>query len=76
MVGRMSIADLKQFEDCNVEILLTDGEVLRAAVVFVDVEYEDLILDVIDTSRPEHYKNLWASYAVAAADIVTARISN
>ena len=55
---------------------LTDGEVLRAKVLFVDLEDQDIIVNVLETNQPEHYKDPNASYIVAASQIISARISN
>ena len=46
----VGIAHLKEFEDCTVILPLTDGEVLKAKIAFVDLEYEDIIVDVLETS--------------------------
>jgi hypothetical protein len=46
----VGIAHLKEFEDCTVILRLTDGEVLKAKIAFVDLEYEDIIVDVLETS--------------------------
>jgi hypothetical protein len=72
----MKISELKPFQDCEVALHLKDGEVLRAKVAFVDSEYEDIIVNVLETNQPEHYKDPNASYTVAASDIVSVRISN
>ena len=52
----MTISDLKSFQDCIVVLQLKDGERLRAKVQFVDAEYEDIILDVLETSQPDTIK--------------------
>jgi hypothetical protein len=33
----------------------TEGERIRATVVHVDREHEDVVLDVLETDRPERY---------------------
>ena len=68
----MKASQLQEFQDCVVVLALTDGEVLKAKVSFVDIEYEDIIVDVLETNRPEHYKNHNSAYAVKAADIASA----
>ena len=72
----MTIDELKPFQDCEVILDLNDGEVLRAKVLFVDFEYEDIIVDVLETNQPEHYKDPSASYTVDASSIVSVRVSN
>jgi hypothetical protein len=59
-----------------VTLHLGDGEILRTKVILVNLEHEDIIVDVIETSQPERYKNPNASYAVAASDIVSVSDSN
>jgi hypothetical protein len=52
---------------------MTDGEILTAKIDFVDLEYEDIIVDVLKTSKPEQYKGPRnAAYTVRAADILSA----
>jgi hypothetical protein len=72
----VTIDELKPFQDCEVTLDLNDGEVLRAKVLFVDFEYEDIIVDVLDTNQPEHYKDPSACYTVDASSIVSVRVSN
>jgi hypothetical protein len=73
--NNMKISDLSPFQDCEVALHVKDGEVLRAKVAFVDLEHEDIIVHVLETNQPEHYKDPNASYAVAASDIVSVRNS-
>jgi hypothetical protein len=58
-----------------VTLQLKDGEVLRARISFVDLEYEDIIVDVLETNQPEHYKDPNAAYTLAASDIISVRAS-
>jgi len=67
----MTIEELKVFEDRTVVLRLTDGEVLTANVAFVDREYEDIIVDVLETTQPHHYKVPNAAYAIPVAEIVS-----
>jgi hypothetical protein len=69
----VKISDLKTFEDREVTLHLHDGEILKARVCFVDTEYEDVIVDVIETNRPEMYKNPAASYTIPASEILEAK---
>ena len=68
----MTIEQLQQFLDSKVILRLSDGEILTARINFVDVEYEDVIVDVVETSNPSKYrgpKN--AVYTVKAGDVVS-----
>jgi small nuclear ribonucleoprotein (snRNP)-like protein len=62
----MTIHELKKFEDKIVILHLTDGERLRAKLSWVNVssEYDDVIVDVIETSQPERYKDPEAAYTI------------
>ncbi len=71
----MKIAELKQFLDKRVILRMSDGEVATVRVDFVDEEYEDIIADVLETTRPEHYRVPDAAYTFAAADIVSAEVA-
>lgn len=51
---------------------LADGEVLSVEIYFVDVEYEDIIVDVLETSKPENYKGPKNSaYTIKATDVIS-----
>ena len=52
----MTIAELKPYQDKTVVLNLHDGECATAKVTYVDEEYEDIIVDIFHTSRPEAYK--------------------
>ena len=67
----MTISELRAFQDREVTLQLKDGELLRAKVAFVDLEYEDIIVNVIETNQPEHYKDPNAAYTVAASDVIS-----
>lgn len=73
--GSVTISELKPFEDCIICLQLKDGETLRAKVAFVDTEYEDIIVDVLETNQPEHYKDPNAYYVVPASEILTVQRS-
>jgi hypothetical protein len=59
----MTIAELKPFEDKTMILHLRDGERATAKIAFVDAEYEDIVVDILDTNRPEAYKVPIASCA-------------
>ena len=71
----MVLNDLKQFLDKTVILRMTDGEVAKVKVDFIDEEYDDIIVDVLETSCPDRYRDTSAAYTFAAADIVSAEIS-
>jgi hypothetical protein len=68
----MKLSDLKQFVDKTVSLLMTNGEIAKVKVRFVDDEYDDLIVDVLETSTPERYRDGLAAYTFAASDIESA----
>ncbi len=70
----MKIDDLVPFLDKEAILRMSDGEVATVRVDFVDREYDDIIVDVMETSRPERYQNSTAAYTFAAADIVSAEL--
>ncbi|MGA7524229.1 MAG: hypothetical protein WBW84_17385 [Acidobacteriaceae bacterium] len=58
---------------------LTDGEIATAKIAFVDAEYEDIIVDIIDTNRPQQYKQSirLAAFTIKASDLASvSEISN
>ena len=68
----MTIAQLRGLQNCTVVLRLTDGEVLMSRINFVDLEYEDIVIDVLETNRPEQYKGPKNSaYAIKAEDIAS-----
>jgi hypothetical protein len=71
----LKISELKQFEDKTVKLRTNDGEVAKVRVMFVDVEYEDIIGDVLETTNPNQYSDPKAVYTFRAADILSIEIS-
>jgi len=67
----MTVNDLKQFLDKTVTLRMTNGEVAKVRVRVVDEEYDDLIVDVLETSSPERYRDRAAAYTFAASDIAS-----
>jgi hypothetical protein len=65
------IGNLKKFQDCTVVLQLIDGETLKAKIALVDGEYDDIVVEVVQTNKPEHYKDLNSADVVKAADILT-----
>jgi hypothetical protein len=75
MVDPMTINDLKPFLDKTVTLRMTDGEIAKVRVRMVDEEYDDLIVDVLETSSPERYRNHPSAYTFAATDIASAELA-
>jgi hypothetical protein len=71
----MTPDDLKPFLDKTVKLCMTDGEIAKVRVRMVDEEYGDLIVDVVETSFPEKYRDLSAAYTFGAADIASAELA-
>jgi len=71
----MMLKDLKPLLDKTVTLRMTDGEVAKVRVCVVDDEYEDIIVDIVETSSPERYRAPRAVYTFAAMDIATAELS-
>jgi hypothetical protein len=67
----VTIDQLREFQDRVVILRLTDSEILKAKIDFVDLEYEDIIVKVLETNMPEQYKHPNADYTVRAADIAS-----
>jgi hypothetical protein len=45
-------------------------------VLFVDEEYDDLVVDILETSSPASYRDRLAAYTFAASDIVSAELAH
>jgi small nuclear ribonucleoprotein (snRNP)-like protein len=71
----MTLSDLKQFLDKTITLRVTNGETAKVRVRVVDEEYDDLIVDVLETSTPERYRDRLAAYTFAASDIESAEIA-
>lgn len=61
----MKITELKPYEDRTVILHLRDGEIATAKIAFVDAEYEDVIVDIVETNRPDAYQKPIGSSAFA-----------
>jgi hypothetical protein len=71
----MKIAELKPYVDKTVTLRMTDGEVAKVFFSFADEEYDDIIVDVLESTRSQPY-NPASAYAFAAADIISAEASS
>ena len=67
----VTVSDLKRFLDATVTLRMTDGEVAKVKVHFIDAEDGDIIVDVLETSHPERYGDRSAAFSFASADIVS-----
>jgi len=67
----MKVAELKPYEDKTVVLHLSDGEIATAKIVYVDAEYEDIIVDMVRTNRPDGYQKPigTSAFAVRISDI-------
>ena len=67
----MTITELKPYEDKTVILHLHDGEIATAKIAFVDAEYEDIIVDILQTNRPESYQKpiSSSSFTVRLSDL-------
>jgi hypothetical protein len=71
----MRIEDLKHFVDRTVTLRMTDGEITKAKVDFVDEEREEVIAAVLESSCSERYRAPCAVHTFAAGHIVVAELS-
>lgn len=51
----MTIAELRPYQDKTVILNLHDGEIATVKIALVDADHEDIIVDIVHTSRPEQY---------------------
>jgi hypothetical protein len=70
----MKIADLKPFVDKTVTLRMTDGEIAKVRVGSISEEYDDIIVDALESTRSQPYDPA-SAYTFAAADIVSAEQS-
>ena len=70
----MKISELKKFVDKTVTLRMTDGEVAKVRLCFADEEYNDIIVDVLESTRSQPYDSANA-YTFAAAEVVSAEVS-
>lgn len=71
----MKISDLKPLVDKTVTLRMTDGEVAKVRVSWFSEEYDDIIVDVLESTRSQPYDSACA-YTFAAADIISAEVSS
>jgi hypothetical protein len=71
----MKISDLKAFVDKTVTLRMTDGELAKVLVHSTSEEYDDIIVDVLESTRSQPY-NPRSAYTFAAADILSVEAAN
>jgi hypothetical protein len=64
----MTVAELKPYQDKTVVLRFWNGEIATVKIDFVDAEYEDIIVDIINTNRRDRYAG--PSNAVYAVPVV------
>jgi hypothetical protein len=68
----MTIDELRPYQDMTVILRLHDGEIAKARILFVDMEYEDIIVDVINSNRSQEYKGSASdAYAIRVGDLAS-----
>jgi hypothetical protein len=70
----MKFADLKPYVDKTITLRMTDGEIAKVRVGSISEEYDDIIVDVLESTRSQPYDSA-SAYTFAAADIVSAEQS-
>jgi hypothetical protein len=67
----MKISELKPYEDKTVILHWRNGEIAKVKIAFVDAEYEDIIVDIVQTNRPEDYQEPIgsSSFAIQLSDL-------
>jgi hypothetical protein len=68
----MTFLEAKPYQDKVVVLNLTDGEITKAKILFADAEYEDVVVDIISTNRPERYRrDTKSTFAIRVADLIS-----
>jgi len=67
----MTVAEVRPYQGKKAIVRLLNGEVATVQIIYVDAEYEDIIVDVVQTNRPENYQQSGAAYAISVADIIS-----
>jgi hypothetical protein len=67
----MTIAEIKPYQYKTVILNLPNGEITTAKILHVDDEYNDFVVGIISTNRPDTYRDPDSVYAIAAADLVS-----
>lgn len=71
----MKAAKLKPYEDKTITLHLLDGEIATAKIVFVDSEYEDVIVNIVQTNRPDAYQSpTWSTTTTLVENSPTVKV--
>lgn len=67
----MTVEELTPYQNKSVLLHLKNGEIARAKVVFVFAEYEYMVVDIVNTNRPDKYTAgiSSAAYVIQASDL-------
>ena len=71
----MTIHDLTRFLGRTVTLRMTNREIVKIKVEFIDEDDENIVAAVIESSHPERYRSACAMRTFAAGDIVSAEVS-
>lgn len=72
----MEISDIKRFLGQTAIMRMTNGEVLKVKIDFVDDEDDNVAAAVLETSHPEHYRQPCAMHTFAASEIASVDLSS
>jgi hypothetical protein len=67
----VNVSEVKAYQHREVILRLDDGDVIRAKLAHVDEEYQDVVVEVVESTQPEHYQTPGALYAIALGKILT-----
>jgi hypothetical protein len=66
----MTIEELRPNQDATVVLHLRDGEIATVRIVYVDAEYGDIMVDVIQSNR-EYKRPEGSAYTITASEVVS-----
>jgi hypothetical protein len=68
----MTIEELRPYQDKTATLRLYNGEIATVKIVLVDAEYDDIVVEIIQTNRPQQYKGpAGSTYTIQAVDIAS-----
>jgi len=70
----VQIGEVRNLQNKTVVLQLTDGEMAIVKVNSVDIQYEDIMVDVLETNMPGAYPQFRqdSCFTIRAADILSA----
>jgi len=71
MGGNMTFLEVRAFQDRVADLMLVNGEIMKVSILRVDSQYEDILVDIIDTNQPERYLHSKATYAIRISDLIS-----